>query len=121
MALYSALTPVIEAHQWSRNGDHPEDRTINRINTGRIVQRHPFYRPHVDHNAECDLCRKPLGDHGVMNPVIYLELLGEGNVVCPGDYIITHRDSKNGRVRGYTVYKQELFNHFYGPYEEPTV
>lgn len=119
MALYSALVPLLEAHQWSRNGDHPEDRSINRINTGRIINRHPFYKPHSDHNTSCELCGNPLGLHGVINENVYLSLIGDSSQVCPGDYIITHRDSKNGRVRGYTVYRQELFNFFYGPYKEP--
>ena len=118
MALYSALLPVMEGHQWSRNGDHPEDRTINRINTGRIVQRHELYRPHVDHNSLCETCGKPMGEHGKLNPQIHLWIENEDTEVCPGDYIVTHRD-KNGRVRGYTVYKQKLFDYFYGPYKEP--
>ena len=121
MALYSALTPLVEAHQWSRNGDHPEDRTINRINTGRVVKRHPFYKPHVDQHTVCEICNSALGLHGELNPDIYIADLGSGTLVCPGDYIITHRDSKNGRVSGYTVYKQQLFDYFYGPYEEPTL
>lgn len=118
MALYSALSPVLEAHQWFRNGDHPEDRTINRINTGRIVQRHELYRPHVDHNELCPTCSKPMGEHGKLNPQIHLWSENEDTEVCPGDYIVTHRD-KNGRVRGYTVYRQALFNYFYGPYKDP--
>ena len=117
MALYSALLPVMEANQWFRNGDHPEDRTINRINTGRIIQRHPTFKPHVDHNVPCQVCGTPTGLHGTVNPQVYIGL-PENNVVCPGDYIVTNRQ-ENGRVSGYSVYKQQLFEYFYGPYKEP--
>lgn len=120
MALYSALTPVLEAHQWHRNGDHPEDRTINRINTGRVIQRHPTYRKGADHRVPCYMCGNPMGLHGVINPIVYIPEEDTTNSVCPGDYIITHRSEQNGLTRGYTVYKQQLFDFFYGPYKEPT-
>lgn len=108
----------MEANQWFRNGDHPEDRTINRINTGRIVQRHPTFKPHVDHNVICEICNKAMGEHGKVNPTVYNQLLGATDEVCPGDYIITQRN-EDGRVSGYTVYKRQLFEYFYGPYKEP--
>lgn len=118
MALYSALLPVMEANQWYRNGDHPEDRTINRINTGRIIQRHPTFKPHSDSLLVCEICSKHMGEHGKVNPAVYNGYLGTTDEVCPGDYIITHRN-KDGRVNGYTVYKRQLFEFFYGPYKEP--
>lgn len=119
MALYSALLPIREANQWYRNGDHPEDRTINRINTGRIVQRHPAKSDPEDTGTICRHCSKPMGEHGLINPQVYNRLLGNDDEVCPGDYIITHR-REDGRITGYTVYKRELFEYFYEPYKEPT-
>lgn len=107
MALYSALQPLIEANQWFKNGDHPDDHTINRINTGRVVGRHPFYKSEFT-NSLCPDCRKSFGSHGML----------QQHVVCPGDYIQTHRNESN-RVIGYTLLKQELFEYMYGPYKEP--
>ncbi len=107
MALYSALQPTIEANQWFRNGDHPDDHTINRINSGRVVSRHRFYNTEYS-NAPCTACGTRVGVHGMLHQ----------NVVCPGDYIQTHRNDK-GRVTGYTLLKQQLFEYMYGPYKEP--
>lgn len=117
MALYSALLPVMEANQWFKNGDHPEDRTIHGLNTGRIVQRHPTFKPHISHNRACGVCDEAMGLHGVVNPELYIGETEE-NVLCPGDYVVTRRNKK-GRVIGYSVYKQQLFEFFYGPYKEP--
>ena len=36
------MYPIIKemlVHEWYRNGDHPEDRTVNRLNDGRVVKR----------------------------------------------------------------------------------
>lgn len=119
MALYSALVPVVEAHQWFKNGDHPEDRTINRINTGRIVQRHPAKGDPEDTNTICSKCGQVMGTHGLLNPQVHLNQLSVNADVCPGDYIQTHR-REDGRVIGYTVYNKQLFEFQYGPYKEPT-
>lgn len=119
MALYSALVPVIEATQWHRNGSHPEDRTIHGLNQGRIVKRHPSVNDPEDKDTICRICNEPMYKHGVLNPAIQLNASCGDIDVCPGDYIVTHReDSKKGRVLGYTVYKRQLFEHFYGPYQE---
>ncbi|QBX32148.1 hypothetical protein [Pseudomonas phage PA1C] len=40
MPYYQAILPLVEAHQWFKNGDHPMDRTVNGINEGAIVGRH---------------------------------------------------------------------------------
>lgn len=118
MALYSALLPLVECNQWFKNGDHPEDRTINRINTGRIVQRHPTFKPHSDSLLICPICKHHMGEHGMINNVVHYHPTDTNREVCPGDYIQTHR-RENGRVLGYSVYKQQLFDFFYGPYKEP--
>lgn len=108
MALYSALQPQVEANQWFMNGDHPDDHTINRINTGRVVGRHPYYKtPRGE--SKCNFCDVPLKDHGI---------LGDAITVCPGDYIVTNRNEK-GRKLSYTLLKKELFEYMYGPYKEP--
>lgn len=122
MALYSALHPTVEANQWFRNGDHPDDHTINRINTGRIVGRYVPSVPHEDLQSVCKLCEKPMHVHGSLAARIRIwdNVTAASIPVCPGDYIQTHRNDK-GRVIGYSLLKRELFEHFYGPYREQQV
>lgn len=115
MALYSALLPVMEANQWFKNGDHPEDRTIHGLNTGRIVGRVSDSLANVE--VVCNLCDKPFINHGSINDKVY-QGASDDNMVCPGDYIITNR-REDGRVSGYSVYRQQLFEFFYGKYKEP--
>lgn len=118
MALYSALVPLLEAHQWFKNGDHPEDRTIHGLNSGRIVQR-PKLKHQVEIDLLCNICKKPMGIHGFINEQVYYRLKGENQTVCPGDYIVTHRHDTTGRILGYTSYNRNKFEMFYGPYKEP--
>lgn len=107
MALYAAISPLVEANQWFRNGDHPDDRTINRINTGRVVGRSKTYKTDKA-DYVCDQCGKPSGNHGV---------LGD-NFVCPGDYIITHYNP-NGTKQGYSVQRKHVFESRYELYKGP--
>lgn len=115
MTIYAVKVPMLEANQWFRNGDHPDDRTINRINTGRIVIRSEYNNRSI---PVCELCNKPLFEHGRINPSLAINTLPEENSVCPGDYIITHRFANN-RVAGYSIYKQAEFEKHYEPYKEP--
>lgn len=117
VALYSALLPLVELHQWYRNGDHPEDRTINRINTGRIVGRHfSVIEPEVAKTI-CSDCDKPLGQHGFLNQKVAIQHPTTCYVVCPGDYIRTHRDPITNRIVGYTTMKRAHVESFYEPYK----
>jgi hypothetical protein len=100
MALYQKLPAIIEATQWFKNGDHPEDyskrRTIiqgsdlvtvpgsfaqERDWEGDVVRC--FRRPDVDGNSTCDHCTCVMNDHG------WIDTLEGGHIVCPGDFIIT--------------------------------
>ena len=83
---------VIEADQWWKNGDHPEDgvgdlrrdvltgETYEGIE-GRVVRffRHPDYPGDQQH----DRCGRTWHDHG------WIDTLEGGHTVCPGDWIIT--------------------------------
>ena len=83
---------VIEAVQWFKNGDHPEDRVGETITPvpgdgpayqrleGRVVR---FYR-HPEHQAEdhCPHCDHIMHHHG------WIDTKQDGHVVCPGDWII---------------------------------
>jgi hypothetical protein len=79
---------VIEADQWWKNGDHPQDFSVfigtepNRFLTeGKIVR---YYRHPQDSGERlCDHCRVRMNDHG------WIDTLEGGHIVCPGDWIIT--------------------------------
>ena len=70
---------VIEAHQWHKNGDHPDDGPSMR--EGLIV-RH-FARPDLDGDVPCPECSKIYHRHG------WIDTLEGGHRVCPGDWVIT--------------------------------
>lgn len=86
---------TIEAFQWFKNGDHPEDfkdvacKTI----TGRPPNQKDFLvegkvvrywrRPDIVGTTKCTHCGKTMHEHG------WIETLEGGHIVCPGDWIIT--------------------------------
>ena len=68
---------VIEATQWFKNGDHPEDGSHGE---GRVVR---YYRhPDVDGQTSCKYCGNEMHIHG------WIDTLEGGHIVCPGDWII---------------------------------
>lgn len=82
----------VEATQWWKNGDHPEDGvgedrhdpvtddTYKGIE-GSVVG---FYRsPDIDGQDTCKHCARIMHDHG------WIQTLEGGFIVCPGDFIIT--------------------------------
>lgn len=105
MALYSALHPVLEAIQWFKNGDHPDDHVINNINSGRVVGRLVHRTPEM----QCKGCGNPASAHGKLLRPTPGETI---TTVCPGDYVQTFRDLK-GRTLGHKVWKQKLFEQFF--------
>jgi hypothetical protein len=70
---------VIEATQWFKNGDHPNDGDSAR--EGKVVRyfRHPLRQA----LQKCDHCGNVGHDHG------WIDTLEGGHIVCPGDWIIT--------------------------------
>jgi len=99
---------VIEATQWFKNGDHPEDRwspegVIPEDWEGDIVR---YYRtPEVDGQNKCPHCGNIMHDHG------WIETLEGGHIVCPGDWIITG-------VKGeHYPCKPDIFDMTYEPVE----
>lgn len=88
---------MIEAHQWFKNGDHPEDhepfgdagdseiarkRYQDYLRTeGRIVRR--FRHPEKNDHSKCDMCGNTMRNHG------WIDTKEGGHIVCPGDWIIT--------------------------------
>lgn len=91
---------VIEAHQWFKNGDHPNDYDRGHWGTENGVLREfsgserkdnqwegdvvrYFRHPEVSGAKACQHCGKTMHTHG------WIDTLEGGHNVCPGDWIIT--------------------------------
>lgn len=70
---------VIEAHQWHKNGDHPDDGDLDI--EGKVVRY--FRHPEIPDKTICDQCESIMFIHG------WVDTLEGGHRVCPGDWIIT--------------------------------
>ena len=86
MGKYRKKPIVIEASQWFKNGDHPEDHinvrgTARQAWEGEVVRY--FRRPDVDGQSICDECGNQFHVHG------WIDTKEDGHRVCPGDWIIT--------------------------------
>lgn len=79
MAKYRKKPIVVEAHQWYKNGDHPQDGNPDK--EGKLVRY--FRHPSLSEYAVCEKCRTPYNNHG------WLKTPEGGFKVCPGDWIIT--------------------------------
>ena len=83
---YRKKPVVIEAHQWFKNGDHPQDECFtvhteksgSGMSEGKIVSH---YRTEIGQDV-CQQCGWIMQDHGWINT------LEDGHIVCPGDWII---------------------------------
>ena len=97
---YRKKPVVIEATQWFRNGDHPQDNAPfeskgqpteqdrNRYDDylqteGKVVRyfRHPDKA--YAGERQCEKCGEIMHKHG------WIDTLEGGHIVCPGDWIIT--------------------------------
>jgi hypothetical protein len=87
VAKYRKKGGVVDAVQWFKNGDHPDDDCSSQ-GEGHVVR---YYRhPILVGNAMCAMCRYTMHVHG------WIEMHREGGrVVCPGDFIVT--DAKGER------------------------
>ena len=82
---------AVEASQWFRNGDHPKDDPFRAFeDTGKLptemregnVVRY-FRHPKIPGDSICEKCAHVFNLHGFIdNPDV-------GQVVCPGDWVIT--------------------------------
>lgn len=97
MAKYRKKPKMVEATQWFKNGDHPEDGTVpvaypggEFLSEGKVVRL--FRHPDVRGEKECPLCCCSMDRHGWMD-------FGDfGQTVCPGDYVITTSDGRYYRA-----------------------
>jgi hypothetical protein len=89
MAKYRKKPIVIEATQWHKNGDHPQDACVlikasngeEFPSEGKIVRY--FRHPDVPGESKCKYCGCTMFNHG------WIDTYEGGHNVCPGDYIIT--------------------------------
>lgn len=80
---------IVEATQWHKNGDHPQDGTERfargefkgELYEGKVVRY--YRRPEMDGQSACKHCGQIMHVHG------WIDTLEGGHIVCPGDWIIT--------------------------------
>lgn len=91
MAKFRKKPVVIEATQWFKNGDHPNDDAMRTFeDTGKIptepregaIVRY-FRHPSVDGQKPCAHCGSTMHYHG------WIDTPEGVHTVCPGDWIIT--------------------------------
>lgn len=112
----------VECHQWFQNGDHPNDHLpmdtpnpttmdLNKysdylLSEGKVVKR--YNHPRI-FNDPCVRCGNPMHKHGWIDT---LESVNYGQLVCPGDWIIT------GVQGEYCPCKPNIFAQTYELYED---
>lgn len=113
-SLFRKKPVTITAHQWFKNGDHPEDGSYligdghdePFLSEGKIVRR--YRHPMVPGTSACEQCGKPHNDHG------WIDTLEQGHRVCPGDWII------KGVAGEFYPCKPDIFAATYEPGAAPT-
>ncbi len=118
MAKFRKKPVVIEATQWFKNGDHPEDGTerfppeskfSGELLEGKVVRY--FRRPDVSGDTTCqhEHCGQTMHVHG------WIDTMEGGHIVCPGDWVITG-------VKGERYpCKPDIFAATYEPVVEKTI
>ena len=85
---YRLKSVVVDAVQWFKNGDHPEDESVmiqgksgeEFLSEGRVVR---YYRtPDLDGQVRCEKCGTIMHFHG------WIDTEEKGYIICPGDWII---------------------------------
>ena len=103
---------VIEATQWFKNGDHPEDETSTFIHSragvpveteGAVVRR--YRHPEDSGERLCEHCGEQMHIHG------WIDTLEGRHNVCPGDWIITGVQNEKYPC------KPDIFDKTYEPVE----
>lgn len=82
---------VIEATQWFKNGDHPQDDVLRPFEDTGAIPSEPregavvryFRHPGHPGDSQCAACLKTMHVHG------FIDTLEGSHRVCPGDWIIT--------------------------------
>lgn len=118
MAEYRKKQVVIEATQWFKNGDHPEDNSEpfsiadqTLISGGEVVRY--FRDPKVRGLSDCKHCGKGMVMHG------WIDAIQGGHIVCPGDWVITdNRVKETDRHGHYYPCKPDIFEATYEKVEK---
>tara|TARA_Y100000817_G_C16631720_1_gene444267 strand:- start:265 stop:639 length:375 start_codon:yes stop_codon:yes gene_type:complete len=90
----------VQAAQWTHLNSHPHDGGLFKI-----------VKPFLDKNGSipkgiCEICQKPLRDHGLIPDEQKVSSLERGYKICPGDWILLkHND--------YWSCPQDLFDEIY--------
>lgn len=78
----------IDAHQWHKNGDHPNDDSVELqssdgpfLSEGEVVRR--FINPNMNGDHHCTKCGNRAKIHG------WIDQGDEGLTVCPGDWVVS--------------------------------
>jgi hypothetical protein len=103
---------LVEATQWYKNGDHPDDHVGDMVSDpgggpdyekieGAVVRF--FRRPEVEFSGDGihEVCGMFWHNHG------FVDEGEDGPWVCPGDYVITGDDGLHGVLRKNTF--EELY------------
>jgi len=108
---YRVKLPIVEAHRWYQNGDHPDDgappmdqRPQPWSKEGKVVRY--FRNSDVGAGTLCFNCSERMHDHG------WIDTREDGYVVCRGDWIIT------GLTGEYYPCKSDIFERIYEPHIE---
>lgn len=100
MAKYKKRPTLIEATQWFRNGDHPDDEAHqidspdgpNRLTEGKVVRQ--FRSLNIPGDRVCVTCGNTMKIHGELTSTRN----GEDEIICPGDYIITDAQGRRYKM-----------------------
>lgn len=113
MSAFRKRPVEVEATQWFKNGDHPEDGhdkfltppEPSAYTEGKVVR---YYRhPNVSALKVC-CCGVVMHDHG------WIDTVQGGHIVCPGDWIITDDRVVDRRSHGhYYPCKPDIFEQTY--------
>ena len=114
MPRYKKKPALIEAVQWYKNGDHPQDNstpidTPEGHNQGKLTEGEVvgFFRSlNIPGGRFCPECGKVMQHHGIL-----VKGLNEDELVHPGDYIVTHPKGH------YYVLRPERFEALYELYD----
>jgi len=96
MGRYRKKPVAVDAFQWRRNGDHPEDGDPD--TEGEVVR---YFRDPEVVGDTCSHCGIDYHQHG------WIDTLEGGYIVCPGDWIIT------GVQGEFYPCKPDIFNETY--------
>lgn len=118
--------PVLDAHQWWRNGDHPDDnskrierwggrwissRRAAELTMGEVVG---FYAVPITNNPpRCGTCDKLVSSHGRLKRSKQDPPQSDRPIVCPGDWIITHPPENPGGHKTYSLCRRADFQSRY--------